>query len=1697
MDLDMIKKSYSSRISVFLFLLLCLSTVFSIAASAQAVDSISFTKDMVKQGGFVFLPVAGYQLTEGETGSFVTADAAQEGYKITVKPGEAVLIAAKRPVSLKANSFVLSLEYGILDGSAQVAVAALNAPKGVPDGQAGYTQKTAGQSNYPVQRLQVVYSSPDKEILAGAQVSLSSTAEKPAVIVLYSLSIYPFSPEYPVSIETEPPGTFDQPVAGYTTNVNNDKGAVRVDSDGTAFLTSGGGKNAANIGVKAAVSTEKSEDVLLFSRLDARKDAGIGGQTALVITDGNWTTGVFVNNENLYSTLFEKIIAGGNYTPSDKPVYVFAQNGGGVDSSSIRIDNLILQKLPFSSISGLPEDVPFRPQESLAAALMMPKELYGQSLGSFSLTTINNNTHTPVSMPFQVFLTQKDQRVLLGGGITNQNGFLANSFSVPSVTSGIWKVEVLSFGEQILSGETTIKDGGVLFIETDKPIYKPGQLIQGRAVLVNNALQPLQGNVEISITDAKGIKIFKETVKANDFGVASFKLPLASELNYGAWKITAKSGTATQATLDILVDKYVLPSFEVNLNLSKQWYLIDEKITGTVESKFFFGKPVQGTAEIEVFKYVGTWQSFAKTTGRLKDGNFDFTLPAVGYVAATPNSEGNGKIQVKVQVVDDTGHAEKTDALVTIVSSGLQLKIIPETPVIKPGLDEELLITSESPEGAPLSAAVHLTVSFMAEDGSDRGKIDDKIKTENGLALYNLTVPEKTHIAFITLEGELDGKQASASLVQNAVYSPGAHFIHLRQKQQGILPVGSTGLFDVFATAKGTVYYEVVANGRTLFTDTVSANFISLPVSPAMSPKAKLVAYMIQPDNEVSVDVLPFDVQLQSSVSLKTNFSAEEVKPGDPVSLTIQGEGESMVGISIVDESVYALAKGRLNLQNVFAELEKIFMEPQSETHVNPDPWSPQIDVNAKGAMDLLLENNLLMIYSKPLSVPKAKTIDDPWKFWGRMPGRFQQFFPVPAAEDGWINKTGGAGYQEPDRVRTFFPETWLWQPDLKTDVLGRATLNLTAPDNITTWKLHAVSTSQKGMGITESSLRVFQDFFADPDLPYSVIRGDQFPLKVRLYNYVDEPQHIKVTLDKSDGLGLLDNPVQEIDLPANGIASVTFTLQPDKVGLLPVSIVAQSAKRADAIRKDLRVEPEGTRRTVIANGLLKENEEVIFDATYPENLIADSEKLVVNITPSLLGQTINGLDDLLGMPYGCGEQNMIFFAPDVEILRYLKSTGQLMPAIMAKAETFITTGYQRELTFRHSDGSFSAFGEQDESGSLWLTSFVLSTLSNARDLQTIDDTILSDAVKWILSHQAKDGSWSPVGQVIHQEMIGGVQGTLGISAFVTVSLIDYGQTDSANLNKALDYLAANITNEKVDPYVLTLITYALTKANHPQAPVAVDLLLKNAKSDGQGMYWEPHPVESTGYALMALLASERVEAQAAVEWLSLQRNGLGGFHSTQDTVVGLKALTMAALTQGRNLDANIDVIADGKSVHTFTVNSDNFDVLQSLEMESAQKIQLKMTGKGKVYYQFAQSFNVPAEKSVSVTQELQLKVNYAADHIQTDDLVDVNVSVLYAGEEKTTGMSIVDISIPTGFAVVQETLDKLQKSSKNFKRIDVAGRKVVFYLDHFDSGEAIEFSFQVRALFPVKADTGTSSAYLYYDTQTRAEAPGKQIIVK
>ncbi|HUS71627.1 MAG TPA: alpha-2-macroglobulin family protein [Sedimentisphaerales bacterium] len=947
----------------------------------------------------------------------------------------------------------------------------------------------------------------------------------------------------------------------------------------------------------------------------------------------------------------------------------------------------------------------------------------------------------------------------------------------------------------------------------------------------------------------------------------------------------------------------------------------------------------------------------------------------------------------------------------------------------------------------------------------------------NGFTTVTFLAPEGTACVHIHSSVSTNGTDADAELTIYATYSPSDSFLHLSRVSDAPINVGDIVTIDVFQTHDVTVYYDIFANGRTVWSDATTSPQIIFQATTQMVPAAKVVAYAINPNNEVSAQTLPLEVALDNAAGLKVEFDANQVLPGDPVQVSIQADTEAMVGLAIVDESVYALNDGRLNMREVFNELESRFMEPQSETH------------QSYGAYDVFDDAGLQVLVSDTIAVPYGQSggpgVPPP-------PGPLPPA-PPPSPPGPHSPPEDPGPLADVTRIRQFFPETWLWMPDLLTQPDGTAAIDLTAPDSITTWRLHAVSTSDNGLGITESELLVFQEFFGEPDLPYAVTRGEQFPVRIQIFNYLDTPQLVHVELADAEWFELLEAGTQQVSVNANSVGLASFLIQPTALGRHTLEVTLRSTLRADAVRKELLVEPEGTQRELVTNGMIRAGNTVTLDTTLPDYSVPGSEKLLLSITPSLVAQSINGVDDLLHMPYGCGEQNMIFFAPDVEILRYLDATGQLTPEVRAKAEYFITTGYQRELTYRRQDGSFSAFGDSDASGSLWLTAFVLGTFSAARDIQTVDGTILAEAADWIDAHQLTDGSWEPVGFVHHKDMMGGATGRFALTAFVTIALVDYGAASPDTLAGATQYLTNNLTSVQNDPYALAVAALALTRVNNSAVHTVIGRLLEIAIEDGDGIHWSPYDVETTAYAALALMENQKPQANDAIKWLALQQNSRGGFGSTQDTVMALKALMTAARIQTRNVNLTVTTTAaDGGILAQFNVDSSNFDVLQIAELPAGTGIELSATGSGEARFQLVRKFNVSLTDHI-IHNDMALQVTYDADNVHVDDIVNVTVTVRYFGQAGDSGMMIVDVGVPTGFMPLRESLDALVEAG-TVSRVEVAGRKVIFYVDNLAGGEQRTFTFQVKARFPVRALIPDSKTYLYYEPHVGAEQGGRKI---
>ena len=185
------------------------------------------------------------------------------------------------------------------------------------------------------------------------------------------------------------------------------------------------------------------------------------------------------------------------------------------------------------------------------------------------------------------------------------------------------------------------------------------------------------------------------------------------------------------------------------------------------------------------------------------------------------------------------------------------------------------------------------------------------------------------------------------------------------------------------------------------------------------------------------------------------------------------------------------------------------------------------------------------------------------------------------------------------------------------------------------------------------------------------------------------------------------------------------------------------------------------------------------------------------------------------------------------------------------------------------------------------------------------------------------------------------------------------------------------------DPYTAAIVSYALEIAGSDEADAAHRKLMAMADKTDGGLSWgsappvaagpetrprdqaPAHPgrsaaVETTGYAALALLErGDMISASNAGRWLVNQRNAYGGYGSTQDTVVGLQALTQFAVHASTDVNMSVTLSAGGWK-EKLNINPENADVLHILEAPAGADVRVTGSGRGQVVVQAVRRFNIP-----------------------------------------------------------------------------------------------------------------------------------------
>jgi len=758
----------------------------------------------------------------------------------------------------------------------------------------------------------------------------------------------------------------------------------------------------------------------------------------------------------------------------------------------------------------------------------------------------------------------------------------------------------------------------------------------------------------------------------------------------------------------------------------------------------------------------------------------------------------------------------------------------------------------------------------------------------------------------------------------------------------------------------------------------------------------------------------------------------------------------------------------------------------------------------------------------------------------------------APMAEQRAMNSATLAKEKSQDaaspaaHVRSYFPEALYINPEIITDKDGVASITIPIADSITTWRMAMLaSTAHGALGSATSSLKVFQDFFVDLDLPVTLTQGDRVSIPVAVYNYSGARGDVNLKLQPEDWFSLVEDVGEKsVAVESSRVGGSQFTLEAKRIGKFKLTLSARMkgrAGRADIVVREIEVIPDGREQNLVFNGRLENT--VQHELAFPAASIPDATKIFVRLYPGPLSQVIEGMDSILQMPGGCFEQTSSSTYPNVLALDYMKRTKKLTPEVHAKAEGYIANGYQRLLTFEVPGGGFSWFGSAP--ANKILTSYGLMEFSDMSKVYDVDPKLILRTQQWLAGQQQADGSWKPDTSFINEGATNRYnRDVLRITAYIAWSLENTGYQGQA-VEKAKQFIDAHMS-AKADAYTLAVVANFATDYGTPDHGAAdhgkdrdftrqaMQLLLDARSEKDEQAWWSADEtgvyatgasgsVETTGLAVQALLKWGEASgtARKAMNYIASKKDASGAWGTTQATIMALRALLLATEKGTADVHGTVEVLLNGKSVQKLVLTPDNNDLLHQfvfkgidskiIERQSdassdtekpgrANTVEVRFDGKGGLAYQIVGTYFIPWDEKPA-NEALSIDIAYDRAHLAQDDIATVTAAVKN-NLPKAANMVMVDLGIPPGFDLLSEDLQAYVEKSASQKsgrleKFSQTATQAILYFNFLAPGDTVTLHFRLRAKYPIRARTFKSRVYEYYDPDVSSLARPVQLEVR
>ena len=1113
------------------------------------------------------------------------------------------------------------------------------------------------------------------------------------------------------------------------------------------------------------------------------------------------------------------------------------------------------------------------------------------------------------------------------------------------------------------------------YIYTDRPVYRPGHTVHFKGILrlkqVVGYEVPSAQNVSVEIQDPEQKQVYHKTLTTTGNGTIQDELTLGPTTALGTYSIVIHFGE-TQANGDFEVEEYKKPEYEVRVIPTKPRVLEGDTVQATIDARYYFGEPVPGAkVKYSIYRsrfwypiwyepdedsndqgdtgnpddqsaYSSDNEQIADEEGVLdQDGKL-----AISFKTNMSEHRFDNRYRIEARVTDEAKREISGAASVIATYGSFLVNIEPNRYFYEPSTKGTFNVLARDYDNKPIQTKAHVELllwNWRGDNDNAQVKASTDVMTgADGSAVATLDTPAQEGSYRVRVTAQTPEVRSVEEYTYIWVAGNGVvdWWSGGEEKTVQIVPdkktyrPGDTAKI-LIVTGKTNTPVLVAIEGRDLRSQRIirsqgSTAVFEMPVTSDDEPAFFITAHYIrngelyQSTKRVKVPA----VEHRLKVQLATD--KPQYQPGETGTYNIDvtgADGKPVprvdLSVGVVDEAIYAIRPDTTpDILNYFFGHE----------------WNA-----------VSTENSLTYYFNGDAGKRRMRLAEL------RPKTRLAQLKPERLVQP---------------KIRKAFPDTAFWSADITTDAAGHAQAKVPFPDSLTTWRAtaRAVTTDTK-VGSTVLKTIVRKNLIMRLAVPRFFTQGDEVVISAIVHNYLTSDKTARVSLDMT-GLDVLDGKTTDVHIPSRGEVKLDWRVRAQLVRSATITGKALTDEESDALQLDLPINPPGVKLSMAKGGsIANSGANATFTLAFPQQVEPGSRSLVLHVAPSIAGSLFGALEYLTSFPYGCVEQTMSGFLPDIIVKKTVKDLGLKENLNEAALQEKIQAGLERLYNFQHDDGGWG-WWETDETHP-FMTAYVVAGLTQAMDAgTTVKQEAIAKGVDWLQKTAVPNTNLAP-----------------DLRAYIAYALAEAHVTSPVT-----DQVYAD--RSRLSSYGLALLGLALESKKDARAGELAATVEKNAKQDDEQASWPAtrDPMldfsgdvtpEATAY-VVRFLSHERPQSPLlpkAALWLMNNRNEGYWWSSTKQTAMVIYGLTdYLKSTNELNPDITATVYVNDQPVLTkkFDSTMGSADTELTLDDSKLQpgenRIRVTSAGQGRVYYS-ARAEYYSGEQKLQKTGSISLNI--------------------------------------------------------------------------------------------------------------------------